>query len=68
MHCVYDREWNLGKFEGVEKNGTAFASKQCLHQQVAVGMETQKFNRLLGAINALGVTAQRITLFHALRV
>ena len=30
---------NLGKFEAVENNGTAFVPKQCLHQKVDVGME-----------------------------
>ena len=30
---------NLGKFEAVEKKGTAFAQKQCLYEKVAVGME-----------------------------
>ena len=29
---------NLGKFEAVENNGTAFAPKQCFYQKVAVGM------------------------------
>ena len=33
---------NLGNFEAVENNGTAFAPKQCLHQKVAVGMENAK--------------------------
>ena len=33
---------NLGKFEAVENNGTAFAPKQCLYQKVAVGMENPK--------------------------
>ena len=30
---------NLRNFEAVEDNGTAFAPKQCLYQNVAVGME-----------------------------
>ena len=33
---------NLGNFEVVESNGTAFASKQCLYQKVSVGMENTK--------------------------
>ena len=33
---------NLGNFEAVENNGTAFAPKQCLDQKVAVGMENRK--------------------------
>ena len=116
---------NLGKFEAVLNNGTAFAPKQCLYQNVAVGMEipkmeslsrfnkrtgqitqihaprigprmetwefsklsktmvpplhqgnvyikmqlwvwrSQKYNRFLGAINSLQVTARQITRFHA---
>ena len=31
-------------------------------------MVNPKFNRLLGAINALGVTARQITLFRAPRI
>ena len=30
---------NMGKFEAIENNGTAFAPKQCLYQKLAVGME-----------------------------
>ena len=33
---------NFGNFEAVEKNGIAFARKQCLYQKVAVGMEDTK--------------------------
>ena len=33
---------NLGNFEVVENNGTAFAPKQSLYQKVAVGMENPK--------------------------
>ena len=33
---------NLGKFEAVENNGTAFAPKQCLSQKLTVGMENPK--------------------------
>ena len=33
---------NLGKFEAVENNDTAFAPKQCLYQKAAVGMENPK--------------------------
>ena len=33
---------NLGKFEGVKNNHTAFAPKQCLYQKVAVDMENPK--------------------------
>ena len=33
---------NLVKFEAVENNVTAFATKQCLYQKVAVGMENPK--------------------------
>ena len=33
---------NLVKFEAVEKNGTAFAPKQCLYQKVSVGIENPK--------------------------
>ena len=33
---------NLGNFEPVENHGTALASKQWLHQKVAVGMENPK--------------------------
>ena len=48
---------NLGNFEGVEKNGTAFAPKQSLYQKVAVGMENPKmqspsrFNKSTGRYN-----------------
>ena len=45
--------------------GSAFAPKQYLGQKVAVGKENPKYNRLIGAINALGVTARQITRFHA---
>ena len=31
---------NLGNFEAVENNGTAFLPKQCLYQKVSVGVET----------------------------
>ena len=58
---------NLGNFEAVESNGTGFAPKQCLYQKVDVGMENQKSNHFLGALNALGVTARHITRFHAPR-
>ena len=33
---------NLGKFETVNQNGTAFAPKQCLYQKVAMCMENPK--------------------------
>ena len=33
---------NLGNFEAVDHNGTAFTPKQCLYQKVAVGMENPK--------------------------
>ena len=33
---------NLGKFEAVENNGTAFAPKQCLYEKAAGGMENPK--------------------------
>ena len=29
----------MGKFDSVEKNGTAFTPKKCLDQKIAVGME-----------------------------
>ena len=41
---------NLGKFEAVENNGTAFAPKQSLYQKVAECMDNQKFNCLLGTV------------------
>ena len=37
---------NLGKFEDLENNGTAFASKQSLSQKVVVGMENPKMQSL----------------------
>ena len=37
-----DENGNLGKFEAVENNGTAFAPKQSLYQKEAVGMENPK--------------------------
>ena len=37
---------NLGNFEAVGNNGTAFAPKQCLYQKVAVGMENIKMQSL----------------------
>ena len=37
---------NLGKFEAVEKNGTAFVPKQCSYQKVALAMETPKMQSL----------------------
>ena len=33
---------NLGGFEAVDHNVTAFAPKQCLYQKVAMGMENPK--------------------------
>ena len=33
---------NLGKFEAVDHNGTAYAPKQYLYQKVAMGMENPK--------------------------
>ena len=33
---------NLGNFEAVDHNGTAFTPKQCLYQKVAMGMENPK--------------------------
>ena len=33
---------NLGKFEAVENNDTAFAPKQCFYQKLSVGMENAK--------------------------
>ena len=33
---------NQGNFEAVENNGTAFATKQCLYQNVSVGMKNPK--------------------------
>ena len=33
---------NLGNFEAVENKSTAFATKQCLYQKVAVAMENTK--------------------------
>ena len=59
---------NLAKFEAVEKNVTAFAPIQCLHQKVAVGMENPKTQPPLGAINAVGVMAWEITGLHAPRI
>ena len=58
---------NLGNFEAVGNNGTAFPPKQCLYQKVGVVMENRKCNRLRGAIKALGVTVRQITRFHAPR-
>ena len=56
---------NLGNFEAVESNGTAFAPQQCLYKKVAVGMENlKKCDRFLGAIKARGVTARQITRFR----
>ena len=40
---------NLGKFEAVENNGTAFAPKQCVYPKVAVGMENPKMQSPLGS-------------------
>ena len=37
---------NLGIFDAVESNGTAFAPKQCFYQKVAVGMENPKIQSL----------------------
>ena len=37
---------NLGKFEAVESNCTAFAPKQCLYQKQAVVMENPKMQSL----------------------
>ena len=37
---------NLGNFEAVENNGTAFALMQCLYQKVAVGMEIPKMQSI----------------------
>ena len=54
-----------GNFEAVENNGTAFATKQCLYQKVAAGMENPKMQSLLGEINAVGVSVRQITRFHA---
>ena len=60
---------NLGNFEAVENNGTAFAPKQSLYQKVAVGMENPKmqsssrFNKRTGCCgtsnNLISCTAYR---------
>ena len=40
------RKGKLGIFKAVEENGTVFASSQCLHQNVATGMENLKIQSL----------------------
>ena len=60
---------NLGNFEPVENNGTAFAPKQCLYQKLAVGIENPKmqspsrFNKRIGrygpANNTVSCTTYR---------
>ena len=54
---------NLGKFEGVENYGTAFAPKQCLYQKVPVGMENPKMQPPSWCNKCIGVTARQMTHF-----
>ena len=56
--------WNLGNFEGFDHHGTTLEPKQCLYQNVAMGMQNLKCNRLVGAINALGFTGWQNTSVH----
>ena len=44
VSCTVDRaeNGNLRNFEAVENNGTALAPKQCLYQNLIVGMDNTK--------------------------
>ena len=59
---------NLGSFEGFDHHGNAFVPKHCLYQNVAMGMQYLNCNRLVGAVNALGLTAVKIPGFTHLHI
>ena len=59
---------NVGNFEAVESNVTAFAPKKCLHRKLPVDMKNTKMQSLSRCYERTGHCCRQITRFLAPRI